>query len=78
MGAAIPVDILKTTGRDVWIRVPRQDAKGVQAALSSWVGSVEGENVGCGGGRVGVMWKVDGQSGVLRLVGDGDGRDVFG
>ncbi|USP80458.1 hypothetical protein yc1106_07732 [Curvularia clavata] len=78
MGAAIPIDILKTAGRDVWIRVPRQDARGVQAALSSWVGSVEGEDVGEGRGRVAVMWRVGGQSGVLGMVGGGDGRDMFG
>ena len=87
MGAAVPIDILKTEGRSVWIRVPRQDARGVRAALTSWAGSVEGADVGLGvGGRVGVTWKIGGQSGVLGLlvgsgsgmVGVGDGRDVFG
>lgn len=83
-GAAIPIDILKTAGCNVWIRVPRQDARGLRAALSSWAGSVEGADVGFGvRGRVGVAWKVGAQSGVLGLlggggVGMGDGRDVFG
>ncbi|EUC43191.1 hypothetical protein COCMIDRAFT_38863 [Bipolaris oryzae ATCC 44560] len=76
MGAAIPVDILKTAGREVWIRVPRQDVRGVKAALGSWVGRVEGEDVGGEAGRVGVAWRVVGGAGVLG--GMGDGGEVFG
>lgn len=53
-GAAIPIDILKIEGRDVWIRVPKGDARGVRAALGSWVGGkvvwrVLGEGVGIQG-----------------------------
>ncbi|EMD87354.1 hypothetical protein COCC4DRAFT_134175 [Bipolaris maydis ATCC 48331] len=76
MGTAIPVDILKTAGRDVWIRVPRQDVRGVRAALGSWIGRVEGEDVGVEGGKVGVAWKVLGGAGVLG--GMGGGEEVFG
>ncbi|EUC33471.1 hypothetical protein COCCADRAFT_96051 [Bipolaris zeicola 26-R-13] len=75
MGAAIPIDILKTAGREVWIRVPRQDVRGVRAALGSWVGRVEGEDVGVEAGRVGVAWRVLGGAGVLG--GMGDGSEVF-
>jgi ribonuclease P/MRP protein subunit POP8 len=62
----------------VWIRIPRRDARGVRAAVSGWVGSCEGEDVGEGegGGRVQVAWRVVGEScGVLGLA--GDGGDVF-
>ncbi|KAH7371959.1 hypothetical protein BKA66DRAFT_384893, partial [Pyrenochaeta sp. MPI-SDFR-AT-0127] len=41
-GAAIPIDILKTSGREVWVRIPRQDARGFRASLSGWVGSCGG------------------------------------
>ncbi|EMD59447.1 hypothetical protein COCSADRAFT_258776 [Bipolaris sorokiniana ND90Pr] len=76
MGAAIPVDILKTAGSEVWIRVPRQDVRGVRAALGSWVGRVEGEDVGVEEGKIGVAWRVLGGAGVLGGV--GDGSEVFG
>ena len=69
-------------GRDAWIRVPRQDARGFRAALSGWVGSAERENVpggdeGEGGGRVRVAWRVKGESGTVLGIG-GEGGDVFG
>lgn len=62
-GAAIPVDILKSEGRDAWIRVPSRDARGVRAGVSSWTGKV---------GGVGVSWRV------REGLGGGDGGDVFG
>lgn len=66
-GSAIPVDILHLREREVWVRIPREDAAGVVAGLSSWVGA---------NGTVG--WRVRGRSEWLgRLVG-GDGRDLFG
>lgn len=57
-GSAIPIDILKLYGSDVWIRAPREDASAVVAAVGGWVGK-EGEgwrvkDWGCwgpGGGR---------------------------
>ncbi|OAL55242.1 hypothetical protein IQ07DRAFT_594970 [Pyrenochaeta sp. DS3sAY3a] len=86
-GSAIPIDILHTQGHDVWIRVPREDGRGVRAGLSGWVGSWRGEDVfGTEGGRekVQVGWRVVGESGVLVgvLGGEGegvgaDGRGVF-
>ncbi|EOA86060.1 uncharacterized protein SETTUDRAFT_110663 [Exserohilum turcica Et28A] len=83
MGSAIAVDILKTQGRSVWIRIPGPDARGVRAALSNWVGSADAEDVLGGGeaGRVRVAWRVVAWSGVLGVVvvgGGGDGRDMFG
>ena len=38
-GAAIPLDIIKAEGRDVWLRVPFEDGMAVTEALSGWVGS---------------------------------------
>jgi ribonuclease P/MRP protein subunit POP8 len=51
-GAAILVDILKIEGRDVWVRVPEKDGRGVRAGLAGWIGSF-------GGGKVG--WRVRGE-----------------
>ncbi|KAF1970138.1 hypothetical protein BU23DRAFT_557032 [Bimuria novae-zelandiae CBS 107.79] len=80
MGAAIPIDILKSEGRDVWVRVARQDARGVQASLSGWVGNCDGELVpGAGeegGKRVRVAWRLMSKDGNLGLV-LGDGSDLF-
>lgn len=61
-GSAIPIDILNLSGADVWVRVPREDASAVVAAVGGWVGK-EGEgwivrDWGCwgpGGGRDGGM-----------------------
>ncbi|KAF2855121.1 hypothetical protein T440DRAFT_539235 [Plenodomus tracheiphilus IPT5] len=82
-GSAIPIDILKTQGRQVWLRVPRQDVRAVRASLSSWVGNVEADDVpglrGQGGGKVRVAWRILGEAGVLGgLGGMGDGGDLFG
>ncbi|RAR13199.1 hypothetical protein DDE83_003455 [Stemphylium lycopersici] len=89
-GTAIPMDILKTSGRNVWVRVPRGDARGVRAAVSGWVGSVEGAELfgssngggGAGGGKVDVAWRVVACEGALGLLGvdgeDGGGREMFG
>ncbi|KAF2003088.1 hypothetical protein P154DRAFT_573488 [Amniculicola lignicola CBS 123094] len=86
-GSRIPVDILKCEGRDVWIRVPREDGKGVLGALTGWMGwceaglvpggaeGGEGEN-----GRVRVSWRVRGKGDWLGAVvgeGDGDGGELF-
>ncbi|KAH7073699.1 hypothetical protein BKA63DRAFT_604030 [Paraphoma chrysanthemicola] len=84
-GAAVPIDILKTGGRDVWIRVPRQDARALRASLSSWVGSCDVESVpgvefSEEGRRVRVAWRVVGESGTVGgcvLGGKGDGRGLF-
>jgi ribonuclease P/MRP protein subunit POP8 len=41
-GAAIPFDILKLDGQDVWIRLPHEDSSAVFAAVGGWV-SANGE-----------------------------------
>ncbi|OCK80365.1 hypothetical protein K432DRAFT_425819 [Lepidopterella palustris CBS 459.81] len=62
-GAAIPFDILKLEGRDVWVRVPREDAGRVVAGLSGWVGE-------------GVAWRVKGRGEWLGAVGGHE--ELFG
>lgn len=64
-GAAIPVDILKLDGKDVSVRVPREDATSVHEALSGWMGD-------------GVKWTVRGRDEwLVRLAGGGDGQELF-
>ncbi|TQS31511.1 hypothetical protein Golomagni_08205 [Golovinomyces magnicellulatus] len=41
-GLAIPVDILKVTETDCWLRVPRQDLSNFAAAITAWRGKTEG------------------------------------
>ncbi len=69
-GTAIPIDLLKIEGHDVWIRVPREDGSAVVAALGGWTGRGEsGANVG---------WRVRGwDDWLFKLVG-GTGEDLFG
>ncbi|KAJ2970348.1 hypothetical protein NQ176_g8227 [Zarea fungicola] len=40
-GAAIPLDLLKVTGADCWLRIPRDDVKPFAAAITACRGSVE-------------------------------------
>ncbi|KAL8794879.1 MAG: hypothetical protein Q9195_002591 [Heterodermia aff. obscurata] len=49
-GTAIPIDILKVDGWDVWIRVQREDGGAVAAAIGNWVGAGEG-----------VSWRIKGR-----------------
>ncbi|KAF2016500.1 hypothetical protein BU24DRAFT_202988 [Aaosphaeria arxii CBS 175.79] len=82
MGSSISIDVLKTEGREVWVRVPRLDARGFRAAVSAWVGSCEGALIpGTGdseGGRVGVSWRVVGEGQFVGSLAGGDGADLFG
>ena len=39
-GTAIPIDILKVTERDCWIRVPKDDASAVTAAIGQWANAL--------------------------------------
>ena len=64
-GTAIPVDFLKVDGREVWIRVPRDDSAVVVSALSGWIG------------YEGVAWRIKGKSEWLGSLVAGDGRDLF-
>lgn len=65
-GTAIPVDVLKVEGRDVWIRVPREDATAVVGALSQWVGKDGG-----------ISWSVERKGEWLGVVAAGDGHELF-
>lgn len=65
-GTAIPIDFLKVEDRDVWIRVPREDAAGVVGALSQWVGNDGG-----------VSWRVKGKGEWLGVAAAGDGHKLF-
>ena len=63
-GTAIPIDILKVEGRDVWVRVPREDGRAVVEAGSGWVNEA-------------VTWRVKGKSEWLGGLVAGNGRDLF-
>jgi ribonuclease P/MRP protein subunit POP8 len=63
-GTAIPIDILQTKGRDVFIRVPGEDGPAVLQALTSWTGES-------------VAWSVNGKGGWLGAVVAGNGRELF-
>lgn len=67
-GAAVPIDILKLEGSDVWIRVPSGDHSAVVAAVGGWVG------------RGGEGWRVVGWSSWSAGAEGGKdaGREVFG
>jgi ribonuclease P/MRP protein subunit POP8 len=65
-GSAIPIDILKCQGAEVWIRVPNEDGSVVLEALSGWVG--EADNVG---------WRIRASGVWLGGLGMGDGRDIW-
>ena len=65
-GTAIPIDFLKVEGRDVWIRVPREDVTAVVGALSQWVGKDGGAG-----------WRVKGKGEWLGVVVAEDGHKLF-
>jgi len=41
-GTAIPIDILKVTDQDFWVRVPKEDVSAVVAAVGQWVNALVG------------------------------------
>lgn len=43
-GAAIALDVLKVTGNECWLRVPRPDLGKFAAAVTSWRGVSEGDS----------------------------------
>lgn len=62
----------------VFIRVPREDASAVVAALSSWIGSDSasiGASSGAGGG--GVAWRICAKANFLGAVVAGSGAELF-
>jgi len=56
----------------VWIRVPREDAAAVAAALSSWVGGSSGSS-----SAVSVAWRICAKGNFLGALVAGSGRDLF-
>jgi len=62
-GTAIPFDVLKIEGHDTWVRLPREDASAVVAALGGWVG------------KNGEGWRVKSRDAWGPR--EGDGRDLF-
>lgn len=65
-GAAIPFDILKLEGQDVWIRLQHEDSSSLIAAAGGWV-STKGEG-----------WRVKGsRSWDANALGKDYGRDTF-
>lgn len=64
-GTAISIDFLKVQGKDVWVRVPRDDSAAFLAALSGWIG------------HDGVAWRIRGKSEWLGSLVAGDGRELF-
>lgn len=65
-GSAIPIDILKLEGQDIWIRVPAEDKGAATAAIGGWV-SGKGEG-----------WRVKGcSSWDVRAIGRDGGQDLF-
>lgn len=65
-GTAIPVDIMKLEGGDVWIRVPAQDKTALVGAVGGWV-SAKGEG-----------WRVKGTSSWdSRAMARDSGQDLF-
>ncbi len=67
-GAAVPVDVLKLEGSEVWIRVPAEDRSAVVAAVGGWVG------------KAGEGWRVIGWSSWSAGAegGKDGGRELFG
>jgi len=37
-GSSISLDIIKLEGRELWVRVPRDDGKAFHEAISAWIG----------------------------------------
>jgi len=62
-GTAIPFDVLKIEKQDTWVRLPREDASAVVAALGGWIG------------KNGEGWRVKSRD--CWGPREGDGRDLF-
>jgi ribonuclease P/MRP protein subunit POP8 len=83
MGTAISIDLLKITGRDVYIRVPKEDAAAVHEAVSSWIGTPHSTKDGNGNGDDdgnsdgAVRWTVKGRNDWLVGLSAGTGQDLF-
>lgn len=67
-GMGISVDILKVSGQECWVRVPRQDLGAFSSALTAWIGSksASGFRICAAGNWLGA------------LVGQHDQRKIWG
>ncbi|KAF2097048.1 hypothetical protein NA57DRAFT_77301 [Rhizodiscina lignyota] len=72
-GTAIPIDILKLEGHDVWVRVPREDASSVVVAVGGWASVQPGED----GESVTLGWRVKSRDEWLSRLAAGDEMDLF-
>ncbi|KAI9807277.1 MAG: hypothetical protein M1833_000020 [Piccolia ochrophora] len=73
-GTAIPVDILKTSGRECWLRVPREDLTAVVAAVGGWIGHEDGSR----GEEEKIGWRVRARGKWLSaLVGAREAEEVW-
>jgi ribonuclease P/MRP protein subunit POP8 len=71
--ATSTTQVAKTTRHDsVWIRVPREDAPAVVAAVSSWIGGGNNST-----GSAGVAWRVCAKGNFLSALTAGSGADLF-
>ncbi|RDW78751.1 uncharacterized protein DSM5745_05603 [Aspergillus mulundensis] len=86
-GTSIPIDILSVSPdpdstqsqpqprpleKFIWVRVPRQDAPAVVAALSSWIGGTAEEDAGGS-----VALRICAKGNFLSPLVRGDGADLF-
>lgn len=65
----------KTDHPLLWIRVPRDDAPAVVAALSSWVGGNGSGESATGNGNV--SWRICAKGNFLAAIVNGSGEDLF-
>lgn len=57
-GTAMPIDIMKVSGRQAWVRLPRQDLGAFAAAMTAWVGtgsSISGFRICAAGDWLGAL-----------------------
>ncbi|OJJ48881.1 hypothetical protein ASPZODRAFT_149883 [Penicilliopsis zonata CBS 506.65] len=78
-GTSIAIDILKIDSQNlVWVRVPREDAPGVVAAVSSWVGSSSGSSMSNNtNNNNNIAWRICGRGNFLGALVNGSGGDLF-
>ena len=65
-GTAVPLDILKVHDNSAWIRLPTEDSRAVQGALSQWLGK-DGD----------VSWRVRAVGSSVTALSAGSSQDLF-
>jgi len=69
-GSAVPIDILKHQDRELWIRVPRENASLVQESLAAW-------HIPGSAPNSGIKYVIHSQGDWLVNLVSGDGQDLF-